>query len=156
MEVVYSIRPLLAIVVSMVASVLILRWDHNPNVREFWTILASVLKFSLVASLLPQIMDGKVVESTLIELLPGIPLKLRVDPFGLYFALVASGLWILTSIYSIGYMRGLKEHSQTRYFFSFALCLSATMGIAFAANLLTFFIFYEMLTIATYPLLIHK
>lgn len=156
MEVVHSIRPALAIVVSMVAALLILRSDRHPNVREFWSILASVIKFSLVASLLPTVMEGRIVEITLMEILPGMPLQLRVDSFGLYFALVASGLWILTTIYSIGYMRGLKEHAQTRYFFSFALCLSATMGVAFAANLLTFFIFYEMLTIATYPLVIHK
>jgi len=156
MEVVHSIRPALAVMVSMIAALLILRSDRHPNLREFWTILAALIKFSLVASLLPAVMKGQVVEITLLEILPGIPLQLRVDPFGLYFALVASGLWILTSIYSIGYMRGLKEHAQTRYFFSFALCLSATMGLAFAGNLLTFFIFYEMLTIATYPLVIHK
>jgi len=156
MEVVHSIRPALIIVVSMVAALLILRSNRHPNIRELWTVLASLIKFSLVASLLPTVIKGQIVEFTILELLPGIPLQLRVDSFGLYFALVASGLWILTSIYSIGYMRGLKEHAQTRYFFSFALCLSATMGIAFAANLLTFFIFYEMLTVATYPLVIHK
>ena len=156
MEVVHSIRPALTIVVSMIAALLILRSEHRPNLREFWTILASLIKFSLVASLLPTVMAGKVVETTLVEILPGVPLQLRVDSFGIYFALVASGLWILTSIYSIGYMRGLNEHAQTRYFFSFALCLSSTMGIAFSSNLLTFFVFYEMLTISTYPLVIHK
>ncbi len=156
MEVVHSIRPVLAILVSMLAALLILRSDRWPNLREFWTLLAALVKFSLIASLLPTVLGGKVVEMTLIEILPGLPLALRVEPFGLYFALVASGLWILTSIYSIGYMRGLKEHAQTRYFCSFALCLSATIGIAFAANLLTFFVFYEMLTMATYPLVVHK
>jgi multicomponent Na+:H+ antiporter subunit D len=156
MEVVYSIRPALCVLVSLVAAFLILSSNRHPNVRELWTLLAAVTKFSLVASLLPTVMEGKVVEFTILEILPGLPLQLRVDTFGLYFALVASGLWILTSLYSIGYMRGLKEHAQTRYFFSFALCLSATMGIAFSGNLLTFFVFYEMLTISTYPLVIHK
>jgi len=156
MEVVQSIRPALTIVVSMVAAFLILASDRHPNIREFWTLLAALIKFALVASLLSTVIEGKVVESPPLEVLPGLALKLRVDSFGLYFALVASGLWILTSLYSIGYMRGLKEHAQTRYFFSFALCLSATMGIAFAGNLLTFFIFYEMLTLATYPLVVHK
>lgn len=156
MEAVHSVRPALAILVSLVAAFLILRTDRHPNLRELWTLLAAVAKFSLVASLLPTVLDGKVVEFTLWEILPGLPLELRVDSFGLYFALVASGLWILTSLYSIGYMRGLDEHGQTRYFFSFALCLSAAMGIAFAGNLLTFFVFYEMLTMATYPLVVHK
>jgi multicomponent Na+:H+ antiporter subunit D len=78
-----------------------------------------------------------------------------VDAFGLVFGLLASGLWVLTSIYSIGYMRSLQEHAQTRYFFCFALALSATMGIAFSANLLTLY-FYEILTLSTWPLVAHK
>ncbi len=156
MEVVHSIRPALAILVSLVAAFLILRSDRHPNLREAWTLIAAVIKFGIVFSMLPMVLGGKVVEITLIEILPGLPLLLRVDSFGLYFALIASGLWILTSLYSIGYMRGLKEHAQTRYFFSFALCLSAAMGIAFSGNLLTFFVFYEMLTMATYPLVVHK
>src|SRR3970282_2449072 len=76
--------------------------------------------------------------------------------FGLLFALGASALWIATSFYSIGYMRSLDEHAQTRYFACFALALSATMGVAFAANLFTLFLFYEALTLTTYPLVAHK
>jgi len=96
-----------------------------------------------------------VAEINIVEIFPGISLALRVDQFGIFFALIASGLWIFTSFYSIGYMRGENSHKQTRYFACFAVCLSATMGIAFAANLLTFIVFYEILTIATYPLVIH-
>ena len=88
-------------------------------------------------------------------MLPGWSLQLRADLFGLVFALLASSLWILTSIYSIGYMRAGHYTHQTGYFASFAVCLSATMGIAFAGNLITFFLFYEMLTLATYPLVVH-
>ncbi|MDP2951888.1 MAG: proton-conducting transporter membrane subunit, partial [Chloroflexota bacterium] len=86
----------------------------------------------------------------------GISLALRVDSAGIIFGLSASALWILTSFFSIGYVRGLSEHKQTRYFASFAVCMSATIGIAFAANLLTLFLFYEVLTIATYPLVVHR
>jgi multicomponent Na+:H+ antiporter subunit D len=71
------------------------------------------------------------------------------------FALVASGLWIVNSLYSIGYMRGNEEPHQTRYYVCFALALAATMGIAFAANLVTLFLFYEMLTLVTWPLVTH-
>ena len=71
------------------------------------------------------------------------------------FALVASGLWIVNSIYSIGYMRGNDETHQTRFYVCFALALAATMGIAFAGNLLTLFLFYEVLTLVTYPLVTH-
>jgi len=72
------------------------------------------------------------------------------------FALGASLLWVAASFYSIGYMRTLEEHAQTRYFACFALALSATMGVAFSANLFTLFLFYEALTLATYPLVAHK
>jgi multicomponent Na+:H+ antiporter subunit D len=156
METVYSLKPLLAILVSMAAGVLILFSGKRPNLREAWTIGAGVIKFGIVLSLIPIVLDGKSPEIELLTLAEGVSLKLKVDYFGLFFALIASGLWIITSVYSIGYMRGLKEHAQTRYFAFFALCVSATIGVAMAANLLTFFVFYEMLTICTYPLVIHK
>ncbi len=156
METYSSIVPLLAVLVSLGAVPLILMSGSRPNLRESWTILAAVVKFALVVSLLPAAIAGKSAVYTILEVSPGIGLTLKADPFGVFFALIASGLWIFTSFYSIGYVRGNGEVKQTRYFASFAVCLSATMGIAFSANLLSFIIFYEMLTIATYPLVIHK
>ena len=79
----------------------------------------------------------------------------KVDAFGMLFGFVASSLWIITSIYSMGYMRPLKEHAQARYFMCFALAISATMGVAFAGNLLTLYLFYELLSLSTYPLVTH-
>jgi multicomponent Na+:H+ antiporter subunit D len=152
----FSLAPLAAVFVSLIAAVLISFSSRTPNLRETWTIVAALGKFSLVSSMIPAVLSGLQPEVTLLEIAPGISLALKADPLGLSFALSASLLWIFTSFYSIGYMRALKEHDQTRYFASFAVCLSATMGIAFAANLLTFFIFYEVLTISTYPLVIHK
>jgi len=151
-----SYIPLLAVLVSLAAVPLIILSSKYRNLREFWTIAASFIKFGLVLSLLPGALANKTAEISLIEIFPGIEMTLRADPFGVFFALIASGLWIFTSVYSIGYVRGANEHKQTRYFASFAVCLSATMGIAFSSNLLTFIIFYEILTIATYPLVIHK
>ncbi|MFA5800590.1 MAG: proton-conducting transporter membrane subunit, partial [Candidatus Peribacteraceae bacterium] len=142
--------------ISLIAAPLIMLSSRHANLREFWTLAASIVKFSLVFLLLPGALAGRIAGFTFWEISPGIALALKADQFGVFFALIASGLWILTSIYSIGYVRGLKEHKQTRYFASFAVCLSATIGIAFAANLLTFVFFYEILTIATYPLVIHK
>jgi multicomponent Na+:H+ antiporter subunit D len=84
-----------------------------------------------------------------------VPLLLRVDGFGLPFACVASLLWIATSVYAIGYMRGLHEHAQTRFYSFFAISLSATIGVAFSANLLTIYFFYEMLSVSTFPLVTH-
>ncbi len=148
--------PLLAVLVSLAAVPLIILSSKKPNLREFWTIAASVIKFGLVLSLLPGALQGRAAVIRLFDILPGIPLALKADAFGVFFALIASGLWIFTSFYSIGYVRGLKEHKQTRYFSYFAVCLSSTIGIAFSANLVTFIIFYEILTVATYPLVIHK
>ena len=156
MDSMMTMRPLWAISVSMVASVLILlTGQRHANLRETWTFLAAILKFALVLSLLPDVAVQTPVESLRFELLSGIDFHLRVDRFGLIFALLASGLWILTSLYSVGYLRGGHYTHQTGYFACFAVCVSAALGIAFSANLLTFFIFYEILTLATYPLVIH-
>ncbi len=151
-----SAGPLAAVVVSFVAAGLIVISSQRPNLREGWTVLAALAKFAIIVSMLPSVLAGQSPQVNLLEISPGISLALRADPLGMVFAISASFLWILTSFYSIGYMRGLKEHKQTRYFASFAVCMSATIGIAFAANLLTLFLFYEVLTIATYPLVIHK
>jgi len=155
MESIESIRPLLAILISLLAVPLIILSGKRPNLRESWTFVAAVLKFLLVLSLLPIILRGQQVEFTIAQVLPDIGISLRVDSMGMIFALVSSFLWIITSAYSIGYMRSLKEHSQTRYFCFFAVSLSATIGVAFSANLLTMYLFYEMLSFATYPLVTH-
>jgi multicomponent Na+:H+ antiporter subunit D len=155
METITSIKPLLAVLVSLVAVIPIVASGSKPNLREAWTFLAGIIKFGLVVSMLPLVLGGTVIEYTLVEVLPGLAIQFRVDPMGMLFALVSSSLWIATSAYSIGYMRGLSEHSQTRYFSFFAVALSATIGVAFSANLFTLYLFYEMLSLATYPLVTH-
>jgi multicomponent Na+:H+ antiporter subunit D len=153
----FSAKPLFAVLVSAVGAMLIV-WtgEHRSNLREFWSVAAGVLKLALVASMIPTVLAGQTLHCTLFRLLPGVELAFRVDALGLLFATGASLLWIATSFYSIGYMRSLGEHAQTRYFACFALALSATMGVAFSANLFTLFLFYEGLTLATYPLVGHK
>ena len=155
METITSIKPLLAVLVSLVAVIPIVASGSRPNLREAWTFLAGFIKFGLVLSMLPLVLGGSIIEYTLAEPLPGLAIQFRVDPMGMLFALVSSSLWIVTSAYSIGYMRGLSEHSQTRYFSFFAIALSATIGVAFSANLFTMYLFYEMLSLATYPLVTH-
>jgi multicomponent Na+:H+ antiporter subunit D len=93
---------------------------------------------------------------SLIQVMPELALRFEVEPLGMLFALVASGLWIVNSIYSIGYMRSNREAHQTRFYVCFALALASTIGIAFAGNLLTLFVFYEALTLVTYPLVTHS
>ncbi len=154
METITSIKPLLAVLVSLLITPMLVS-SRAPNVREAWTFVAAIAKFLIVLSMLPTILKGTEIVYTVVEFLPGAAIKFRVDAFGMLFALVSSSLWIITSAYSIGYMRGLKEHSQTRYFCYFAFALSATVGVAFSANLLTLYLFYEMLSLATYPLVTH-
>ena len=152
-----SIMPLLAVLVPAAGALLIAcTGERRANLREFWSVAAGVLMFALIASMIPEVLAGGTPQCVLFRILPGIELSFRVDAFGLLFASGASLLWILTSFYSIGYMRSLKEHAQTRYFACFALALSATVGVAFSANLFTMFLFYEALTLVTYPLVGHK
>jgi len=149
-------RPLAAVLVPLAAAGLVRVFGRHPAIREGCTFGAGMLTTALVASLLPMVLAGDVVESSRLPLLAGVSLHLRADPLGLLFALVASTLWLLTSIYSVGYMRAGDYDNQTGYFSSFALCIAATIGLAFAANLLTFFLFFEVLTLATYPLVAHN
>ena len=155
MEIV-SATPLLIVGVSLVGALLVVAARHRPNLREGFSLLAAICKFLLVITLLPQVLAGHTFYAVLFPFLPGVPIALRVDALGLLFALLASFLWILTTLYSIGYMRPLREHAQTRYYACFAVTLSATMGVAFSANLITLYLFYEILTLITYPLVVHK
>jgi formate hydrogenlyase subunit 3/multisubunit Na+/H+ antiporter MnhD subunit len=157
-----SWRPLAAVLISAVAIALIVASHRRPNVREAWSVLASVGKFAIVASMLPGVLDGTEYRWSLGmvpgldgEFVFGVEVALRADPLGMLFALLASFLWIFTAFYSAGYMRGLDEPNQTRFFASFAASLSAAIGIAFAENLVTIFVFYELLSVATYPLVAH-
>ena len=152
-----SIKPLLAIFVSAIGALFILFYGKKPNVRESCSIIAGVLKLVLVLSMVTDVVyDKMIISYSLFNLLPGIDIAFRVDAFGLLFAMGASMLWIATSIYSIGYMRSNNESNQTRYYACFAVALSCTIGVAFSANLFTMFLFYEGLTIITYPLVAHK
>jgi multicomponent Na+:H+ antiporter subunit D len=155
METIVSIRPFLAVLVSAAAVGLIVASRKNPNLREFWSFAAGLIKFLLVLSLTPAVLKGQIIEYTVFTVLPGIELKFRVDPLGLLFATTASFLWMIATAYNIGYMRSLKEHAQTRYYSCFAIALSAAIGVAFSANLFTLYLFYEVLSIFTYPLVAH-
>ena len=157
METIVSIKPLLAVLVSSIGALFIIASGKNPNLRESWSIIAGVLKLLIVLSMIPTVVyDYQIIEYSLFSLLPGIEIAFRVDAFGLLFAMGASILWIATSFYSIGYMRSTNENSQTRYYTCFAVSLSMTIGVAFSANLFTMFLFYEGLTLITYPLVAHK
>lgn len=151
-----SLLPVLALLPSALAVPLIIASRSRPALRDTWSVLAATAQTLIVATMVPVVLSGVAPAARPLTLVPGIPLALRADAAGVLFALVASALWILTTVYSIGYTRAEGERRQTRYFAAFAVCLFATVGIALAANLLTFYVFYELLTVAGYPLVIHR
>lgn len=146
----------LALLIPASGAVLIALCHRWPNLREAMTLITAATLFACVLGLLPSLLGGGRPEVELITLMPGLPLVLALEPLGMLFALIASGLWIVNSLYSIGYMRGNNEQHQTGFYICFAIALAATMGIALAGNLLTLFLFYEALTLSTYPLVTHK
>jgi multicomponent Na+:H+ antiporter subunit D len=146
---------LAALVVPLGGALLIAGAGRAPNLREGITLLTAAALLYCVLLLLPSVLAGGRPELRLFELLPGLQLAFKLEPLGMLFALIASGLWIVNSLYSIGYMRANHEAQQTRFYVCFALALAATMGIAFAGNLFTLFVFYELLTLVTYPLVTH-
>jgi formate hydrogenlyase subunit 3/multisubunit Na+/H+ antiporter MnhD subunit len=150
-----SLRPLIAVILPAIGIAGIVLSRRYQNIREGATIITAVSTVAIIASLLPAVLAGNVYITNLGSFVPGVAFTLRADALGTLFALLASFLWVITSFYSIGYMRGLDEHAQTRYFASFAGSVSAAIGVAFASNLIILYIFYELLTVATYPLVTH-
>ncbi|MEW6263674.1 MAG: monovalent cation/H+ antiporter subunit D family protein [Thermodesulfobacteriota bacterium] len=149
--------PLLSVLAPLIGAALILvTRAKRADLREFCTILASVGLFGAVYAMIPLVLEGRTLKFTLVPITNGVALELRVDAFGLVFALLASFLWIVVSVYAIGYMRGLKEHAQTRFYFCFAMAIFGATGVALSGNLLTLYMFYEILTVATFPLVAHK
>ena len=138
---------------SVVTNIL---FRDRPNLRDGLTLTAAVATFLTVLLILAKVGNGTTEQLVLFEVFPGLDLAFNVEPLGLLFAIVASGLWIVTHLYGIGYMRGNNEKDHARFFACFSLAISAVMGIAFSANMFTLFLFYELLTISTYPLVAHK
>jgi multicomponent Na+:H+ antiporter subunit D len=145
----------LIVLTPFIGAGLIVVTGNRPNLRETISVATGLLLLAEVASLVPDVLAGETPGLLLAIPVPGVPLALQVEPLGLLFALIASSLWIVTTIYAIGYMRGHHEIHQTRFYAFFAIAIGATMGIALAQNLFTLFLFYELLTISTYPLVTH-
>jgi len=128
----------------------------QPKRAEFWSLIAASTTLLATGQLLAGVKAGREAVLTILNIAPGLNITFRADALGLTFALLASALWLLATIYSMGYVRdnGLKHRS--RYYACFAASIGAAIGVAFAANVLTFLLFYEALTFATYPLVLHK
>lgn len=144
----------LALILPLIGGVGVLAFGRVPNLREATTLITAIALAVVVAYLVET--SAQRPELTLVEFAPGLTLSFKLEPLGALFAMVASGLWIVNSLYSIAYMRGNKEKDQTRFYFFFTVSIASAMGIALSGNLLTLFFFYEALTLATVPLVSHK
>lgn len=150
-----DIRLLLAVLTPLIGAGAVMAAGKRPNLRETCSFVAAVVTFGFVAWLVPAVLAGAAPRFTVFELLPGLSVSLRADALSLIFAVAASFLWILTVFYAAGYMRSLEEHAQTRFNTCFALALFGAVGCAFSDNLLTLYLFYEIVSICTYPLVAH-
>ncbi|MEO5342748.1 MAG: monovalent cation/H+ antiporter subunit D family protein [Gammaproteobacteria bacterium SHHR-1] len=145
----------LALLLPWLAAPLLLSLRRWPNLREAVTLLSGIGLFLLVFGLYQAHLDGQRLQLHWLEVMPGLSLSFQLESLSLLFALVASALWPVTSLYAIGYMRAHDEAHQTRFYICFAIAIGATMGLAFSDNLFSLFIFYEVLTLSTYPLVTH-
>jgi multicomponent Na+:H+ antiporter subunit D len=146
----------LAVMTPFIGALVIPLFGRQPNLRETVTLLTAGALCFFVASLVGPVLRGARPQARIVEITQGLEIAFQVESLGMLFALVASVLWIVNSIYSIGYMRANKEPRQTGFYVCFAVALGSTIGLAFAKNLFTLFLFYEALTIATYPLVAHR
>jgi multicomponent Na+:H+ antiporter subunit D len=127
--------------------------EEQHRLRTVLNLTGATVKVVLVGIMLWGVAHGHHYE-TQVPILAGFALALRADPFAMLLTTLSAGLWLVTTVYAIGYLEGAPHRS--RFFGFFSLCVTATMGIALANNLFTFFLFYEMLTVVTYPLVVHR
>lgn len=145
----------LTVMLPFAAALMNLASGRKENIREFWSFAGAVLTFSTVVALAPKILGGEILTCHITRILPGINIAFRVDGLSLLFAGTSSFLWILAGFYCIGYMRGLSEHAQTRFYVCYSAAVGGAMGAAFSGNLFTLYLFYEIVSVVTYPLVAH-
>ncbi len=154
-QAVSSIKLLIALLIPLVGALGVMIKGKEENIREAISSVSSVLLLITVASMIPAVLSGKTLVFHMFTILPGVTITLQADAMSMIFALVASSLWTIAVFYSMGYMRNLKEHAQTRFNACFALSIFGAIGVAFSANLFTMYLFYEIVSICTYPLVAH-
>lgn len=149
-----EILPLAVIASSLLPGLVIfLLPDDWTGRRTALNLLGAFTKLALIGALLIGV-HGGADYGFRYAVLPGLNLLFKVDALGLLFMSLSAILWLWTTLYAIGYLEGAPQRS--RFFGFFSLCVTATMGIAMAGNLFTFFIFYELLTLSTFPLVVHR
>jgi multicomponent Na+:H+ antiporter subunit D len=147
---------LAALILPLIGSAAIVLLGRSPNLRESATLVTATALFVIVVRLAAEVGAGGAPSLTLAHVTPELAIGFHLEPLGALFAVLASGLWIVNSLFSIGYMRGNAERDQTRFYMLFPIAIGSALAIAASADLFTTFIFYEVLTLSTYPLVAHK
>jgi multicomponent Na+:H+ antiporter subunit D len=150
-----SAKLLITLLIPLIGTLGVMFMGKNENIREGISSIASIILFLLVASMIPTVLSGKTLIFQMFNILPGVSVTLRADGMSMIFALVASSLWTIAVFYSMGYMRAHHEHAQTRFNACFALAIFGAIGVAFSDNLFTLYLFYEIVSVCTYPLVAH-
>ncbi len=150
-----SARILLPVVITLIAPLFVWLNRHDENRREAVSFVAAALTFATMVMMAPAILRGDVWYYHVTTILPGISIAFAADGLSMIFGLIAPFLWFFVTSYNIGYMRGLNEHAQTRYYVCFAVAIFGAVGVALAANVFTLYLFYEIITVFTYPLVYH-
>jgi len=146
----------LSLAVPLAGFIAVWLLDKAPNLREAATLITGAVLLALTVTVFMAVGEGERPGYVLFNVIGDLPIAFSAEPLGAMFAVIASGLWLVNSIYSIGYMRGHHEKHQTRFYMCFAIAIASAMGVAYAANLFTLFVFYEVLTLSTFPLVTHK
>jgi multicomponent Na+:H+ antiporter subunit D len=149
-----GLMPLLVVGSSLITG-LIIFWLPERSVvpRTILNLAGAIIKLGLVLYMGWTAYLGETYEFRF-GIVLGFDLLLRADLLSLLLVTLSSVLWLFTTIYAVGYLEGGQNRS--RFFGFFSLCVTASVGVAMAGNLITFFIFYEFLTLSTYPLVIHS
>ncbi len=143
---------LLPLLIPLAAAGAIWLLRGQPRARDWVAVAAGIAQIVAVAALLPEVLERAGSTLDVSPFLPEAPISLRADPLGVLLLLIASPLWVLTTLYSIGYLQESDDAASTRFHVLVAISIAATAGVAFSANLVTLYLFYEAMTIATYPL----
>jgi multicomponent Na+:H+ antiporter subunit D len=150
----YAAMPLWLVMIPVAASLIIFALgEPRERARSVVNIAAAMLKLAVVGIMLAGVARGHDFGFR-VAVMPGVDVVLRADALTMVLSTLSAVLWLITTIYAIAYLR--DSPNRCRFFGFFSLCVAATMGVAVAGNLFTFFLFYELLTIATWPLVVHR
>ena len=154
-EIIVSAVVTYPVIITLIAPFLVYAFRKNQNMREAVSFIAAIATFLCVVSMAPDVLAGKILKYTAFTIMPGITVSFAADGLSMIFGMVSSFLWFITTSYNIGYMRSLNEHAQTRYYVCFAVAILGAQGVSFASNVFTLYLFYEIITVFTYPLVAH-